>query len=185
LSETTLPAAEFVPFRSKRTLIRSSAAHLAACAPGAPTVVDLPAGAPFGAVLLDGTACTLCMACCGACPTGALGTTGDAPELHLLESECIQCGRCRQTCPEQALVLAPQLVWDPVRAERPRRLYAQEAMACIRCGRPFAPPGLVARLRERLEGHWMYQREEDRRRLSMCRDCRLRDLFSRSREEER
>lgn len=178
------PAADFAPFQSKRSLIRASAAHLAACAGASRAAVDLPAEAPFGAVVLDSAVCTLCMACCGACPTGALGTRGDVPELHLLESECIQCGRCRQTCPERALALAPRLVCDPESAERPRRLHAQEPMACIRCGRPFAPPGLVAKLCERLEGHWMYQREEDRRRLYMCRDCRVRDLFGRSQKEE-
>ena len=178
------PVADFDPFQSKRTLIRSGAAHLAACAEPPRAAVELPAGAPFGTVVLDSTACTLCTACCGVCPTGALGPTGGAPELHLLESECIQCGRCRQTCPEQALALAPRLVWDRDRAERPRRLYAQAPAACTRCGRPFAPPALLARLHERLEGHWMYRREEDRRRLSMCRECRVRDLFGRPLEEE-
>jgi hypothetical protein len=35
----------------------------------------------------------------------------------------------------------------------------------------------------RLEGHWMFSREEDFRRLKMCRDCRVRNGFSSEKEE--
>lgn len=176
-----IPVAGFAPFQSKRALIRDSAAHLAASTDTPAASVPLPGGAPFGAVVLDSAACTLCMACCGVCPTGALCAPGDAPALALVESACIQCGLCRRTCPEQALGLEPRMLWNPVLAARSRALWSQAPLACIRCGRPFAPPALVEKMLARLDGHWMYRREEDRQRLRMCRDCRVRDLFSRPR----
>jgi ferredoxin len=172
-----IPAADFMPFQSKRNLIRHSAAHLAACGQVSEAAL-LPEGAPFGAVEVDGTACTLCMACGGVCPTGALVAAGDTPALKFVESACIQCGRCRETCPEQALGLVPRLGWDTDRVEKPQTLWAEAPAACLRCGRPFAPPGLLAKIQSRLADHWLYQREEDRRRLFMCRDCRVRDIFS-------
>ena len=103
---------------------------------------------------------------------------GDTPALKFVESACIQCGRCRETCPEQALGLVPRLGWDKDRVEKPQTLWAEAPAACLCCGRPFAPPGLLAKIQSRLAGHWLYQREEDRRRLFMCRDCRVRDIFS-------
>jgi len=177
-----IPAADFMPFHSKRDLIRRSAAHLAARVE-APQAASLPEGAPFGAVVVDSAACTLCMACSGACPTGALTAAGASPALRFLESECMQCGRCRDTCPEQALGLVPRLGWDPERIAQPRTLWSEAPTACLRCGRPFAPPGLLAKIQSRLADHWLYQREEDRRRLFMCRDCRVRDIFSPASEE--
>jgi hypothetical protein len=33
-------------------------------------------------------------------------------------------------------------------------------------------------LSRKLAGHWMFQTEASRRRLQMCEDCRVRDLFT-------
>jgi len=43
-----------------------------------------------------------------------------------------------------------------------------------------APPdaSLLEVLSQKLAGHWMFQTEEARRRLHMCEDCRVRDLFA-------
>ncbi len=65
------------------------------------------------------------------------------------------------------------------------RLHAEEAFACVRCGKGFAPPSLVAKMIARLEGHWMYRSEQELARLKMCRDCRVRDLFAGREREER
>jgi ferredoxin len=182
--EITGPAADFSPFQNKRVLIRSSIVHLAQTAGGVPAVIHLPRPAPFGAVIVDKSACTLCMACAGGCPTRALYTTGDMPTLSFVESECIQCGRCRDICPEQALDLEPRMVLDPTGSELSQVLHKQAPFNCISCGKAFAPAGLVGRMIERLEGHWMYSREKDLRRLKMCRECRIRDIF-REQEQER
>ena len=37
---------------------------------------------------------------------------------------------------------------------------------------------MLDKLSRKLEGHWMFQNEEARRRLQMCEDCRVRDLFT-------
>ncbi|MCP6275009.1 4Fe-4S binding protein, partial [Klebsiella pneumoniae] len=66
-------------------------------------------GAPYGAVLVDREACTLCMSCAGLCPTGALLDNPDSPELSFREEACIQCGLCANVCPEDAIRLEPRL----------------------------------------------------------------------------
>ena len=66
-----------------------------------------PQGAPFGAVVVDATACTLCQACTGVCPTGALIDNPETPMLRFTESACVQCGLCAATCPEDAITLEP------------------------------------------------------------------------------
>ncbi len=169
--------ARFAPFQAKRPLIRQSVAHLAGQGPSLIAAVDLQEGAPFGTVLVDKNACTLCMACAGACPTAALEAAGDIPALKLRESECIQCGLCCRICPEQALGLQPRMDLDIQRVELPQVLHSEEPLACIGCGKPFASARLVERLTKRLEGHWMYTQPAEIRRLKMCRDCRIRDLF--------
>jgi hypothetical protein len=37
---------------------------------------------------------------------------------------------------------------------------------------------MLDKLGRKLEGHWMFQTEEARRRLQMCEDCRVRDLYA-------
>ena len=169
--------AEFAPFQSKRALIRRSVAQLAATCPDSNRRVDLPAGAPFGGVILKKEDCTLCMACAGVCPTAALCSAGDVPALHLKESECIQCGLCCRICPEQALHLQPRMDCDHERSELSQVLYAETPLACIRCGKPFASPHLVEKVVRRLRGHWMYNETKEIRRLKMCRNCRVQDFF--------
>jgi ferredoxin len=171
------PPAEFPPFQSKRTLIGKSAAHLARAVGRPVEFVPLPAGAPFGNVTVDPSACTLCMACAGACPASALAPAGNVPSLSLIESRCIQCGRCRRICPESAVTLTARMSLKIRRAEFPRQLHARVPLACVSCGKAFASPDLVKKIMARLEGHWMYGSEKDLRRLKMCRDCRIRDFF--------
>lgn len=171
------PPGEFSPFQSKRELIYDSALHLARHAGFAGAAVPLPDGAPFGRIRVDSEACTLCMACCGSCPTGALANPGDAPALTLNEAACIQCGACRRICPEEAVRLDPQLSLQPDAAGRPQTIHEQQPFACVRCGRGFAAPGMVAKIMARLEGHWMYNDGHSLRRLKMCPDCRVRELF--------
>jgi NAD-dependent dihydropyrimidine dehydrogenase PreA subunit len=83
-----------------------------------PSSFELPAGAPFGNVIVS-DACTLCMSCTSACPgQRALKAAADAPRLSFLERNCLQCGLCANTCPEQAITLTPRLLLKERRAER-------------------------------------------------------------------
>ncbi|MFX5705323.1 4Fe-4S binding protein, partial [Acinetobacter baumannii] len=76
-------------------------------APAPVDVVALAKGAPFGKADVDPAACTLCLACVSACPTGALSDNPDQPMLRFTENLCVQCGLCAETCPEDAITLKP------------------------------------------------------------------------------
>jgi hypothetical protein len=47
----------------------------------------------------------------------------------------------------------------------------------VSCGKPFATRKMMERMGTKLEGHWMFQSPEARRRVQMCGDCRVRDMF--------
>ena len=70
-------------FPARRTNGRSSAwpSSTSMINPVQSSPGSLPAGSPFGAVAVDPAACTLCMACAVACPSGALSAGGDVPRL--------------------------------------------------------------------------------------------------------
>lgn len=159
----------------KRGFLTSAMIELNRHAPAPTTTIPLAAGAPFGAALVDVDACTLCHACVGACPTGALSDNPDLPMLRFTESACVQCGICEATCPENAITLAPQLdfaAWDS-----PKRVVKQEEpFCCVSCGKAFGTRSSIERVQERLSGHWMFtgpDGETRRRVLMMCQDCRV------------
>jgi hypothetical protein len=70
------------------------------------------------------------------------------------------------------------LLHDQEARERPRILHEEQPVCCVSCGKPFATRSMLDKLSRKLEGHWMFQNEEARRRLQMCEDCRVRDLFT-------
>ena len=140
--------------------------------------LPLPLGAPFGTVAVDNAACTLCMACAAACPSGALSAGTDLPRLLFRESQCHQCGLCREVCPEGAIQLLPRLLCDRGMLEARRPLHEAEPLRCVECGVPFGSHAMMNRIREKLSGHWMYADERQLRRLQMCRTCSARDALA-------
>ena len=111
----------------RRETVRLAARALATGETAEPLPLPLPDGAPYGAVVVDTDACTLCLACAGLCPTGALGDNADRPELSIREEACIQCGLCAGLCPERAIRLVPQLDLSEA-ALAPRILNAEEPL---------------------------------------------------------
>ncbi|HKK13991.1 MAG TPA: 4Fe-4S dicluster domain-containing protein [Gammaproteobacteria bacterium] len=170
--------ATFAALGEKRTTVRLALDHLHGQAPVDAAVAPLPAGAPFGEVRVDRDACTLCMACVSVCPTSALLDGGESPALRFVEQNCVQCGLCAAACPESAVALHARLLYDRERAGTPRTLHEETPFNCVACGRPFATRRMMDRMAEKLAGHWMFQTPEARRRLQMCEDCRVRDLFA-------
>ena len=165
-----------LPLGGRRDVSRLAATALAGgTAPGEP--IALPDGAPYGAVLVDAEACTLCLSCVGLCPTGALGDNPDRPELNFRESACVQCGICATVCPEDAIRLVPRLDLTPA-ALAPRELNSEEPFCCVECGKPFGSKKTIDRITARLSGiHAMFTSPDNVRLIQMCDDCRVRAQF--------
>jgi ferredoxin len=181
-STSSVSPAQFAPPEDKRKLLRLAVRHLLEKCPSPAHGVDLPQGSPYGAVGVSAKDCTFCMACAGVCPTGALSSGEGHPCLRFVEARCVQCGLCAEVCPEQAVTLVPRLLFDLGSAESAQVLL-EAPFACIHCGTPFASQSMIERMTAKLEGHWMYNRPEDLRRLQMCATCRVRDLYRTSRGE--
>jgi len=172
---TAVPPAEFRLLADKRTTLEFVIDHLAKHAPVPVDALELPAGAPFGMVAVS-DACTLCMSCTSACPAGALKAAADAPRLSFLERNCVQCGLCANTCPEQAITLTPRLLIKDRRHER--LLKAAEIFCCTVCGKPMGAAPTILNMISKLAGHSMFATPEAKARLSMCGDCRVIDLIN-------
>jgi ferredoxin len=176
-SRRSISQANFAFEHDKRTLIRLAAEHLSGAYETEQPIISLPAGVPFGAVVID-ESCSFCMACAGICPSGALVAGGDEPSLSLVESRCHQCGFCVEVCPENALRLLPRLLCNIGAADTRVLLKKVESFKCIVCGEPFASQAMISRMQEKLHGHWMYQSNQQVKRLQMCRTCRTRDALT-------
>ena len=166
--------ASFLPAGGKREALRLALRELHRAAPSPADVIALPEGAPFGAVEIDATGCTLCLACVSACPTTALLDDPGRPMLRFVEDVCVQCGLCKATCPEKVITLRPQLDFRAATMTA-RVLKQEEPFDCIRCGKPFGVRSTIERVATALAGkHWMYQ-TADRRldAIRMCADCRV------------
>ncbi len=166
--------ASFHALPDKRNTLDLALAHLQAHASTTPDDIALPTGAPYGAVRVDTSACTLCMACAGACPSSALMDTADRPQLRFIEHNCVQCGLCVQTCPENALDLVPRLALTE-EAKKPVVLNETQPFNCIRCQKPFGTQKTIESMLARLAGHGAFS--ENLERLKMCGDCRVIDMM--------
>ena len=170
-----VPPAEFRLLAEKRTTLEFVVDHLLRHAPAVPEFIELPAGAPFGNVTVS-DACTLCMSCVGACPASALKAAADAPRLSFLERNCLQCGLCAQTCPENAITLTPRLLLAERKQER--LLREAEIFCCTSCGKPMGPKPVIDSMLAKLSGHSMSATPEALARLTQCGDCRVIDLIN-------
>ncbi len=174
----TMRPATFLAPPAKRSRLRLALEHLHAQAPEPRRSVALPSGAPFGEVRVDTQGCTLCMSCVSVCPTHALMDGRGLPQLNFREWDCVQCGLCARACPEGVITLAARFLYDVEARERPRTLHEEQPVCCVSCGKPFATKSMLDVIGRKLAGHWMFQTDEARRRMQMCDDCRVRDLYT-------
>ncbi|MEE3071536.1 MAG: 4Fe-4S dicluster domain-containing protein [Pseudomonadota bacterium] len=137
----------------------------------------LPAGAPYGATVVNTDTCTLCLSCVSLCPSGALVDNPDKPELRFQEDACLQCGICTTICPEQAITLQPR--FNPTdEAMKLKTLNEEEPFCCIECSKPFGVKSTVEKIMEKLTGkHAMFQEGGAGRLIQMCDDCRVKAQF--------
>lgn len=175
---TQADAASFLLMSGKRTNTRMAVEHLHAKAPAPIDILPLPAGAAFGAVDIRTEDCTLCLACVGSCPTGALMDNPDKPQLSFQESACVQCGLCVATCPESVMALDPRMNFTP-EARNTRTVKEEEPFECVSCGKPFGSKGSIEKIVETLGNkHSMFQNPEAIERIKMCEDCRVVSQFN-------
>jgi len=177
---TVRAAATFAFTADKRTTAALAIDHLARHAPVPQREIALPAGAPFGAIVVDRDACTMCLACVGSCPEGAILDKQEAPELSFIESKCVQCGLCAATCPEDAIRLTPRLSLAP-EARQPRVINEAVVVNCSACGKPLGTEKMVTGMLAKLAGHSMFAAPGALDRLRMCADCRVMDLMKNER----
>ncbi len=171
-----LTPAAFNLGNDKRATLEFVFDHLLLHAPARKEVLALTAGAPYGAVIVDKQKCTMCLACVGACPEGALIDAKDKPQLRFIERNCVQCGLCEKTCPEDAISLVPRLLLSGA-ATQPAVLNEDKIFACVRCGKPFANQRIIDNMLGKLATHSMFKDPQALRRLQMCQDCRVVDMF--------
>jgi ferredoxin len=168
--------AKFHLAADKRTTIGLATEHLLAHAPTPVREIALPSGAPFGTLAVNRDACTMCLACVGTCPEGALLDHMETPQLRFIETKCVQCGICATTCPEHAITLSPRLSLAP-EARRPRVLNEAAIFQCIRCNKPLGTQKMIGNMLARLAGHSMFAEAGALERLKMCADCRVIDMM--------
>ena len=168
-AETPYPLEiEFIlPLGNRRQITRLATAALR----GNEAVIELPQGCPR--VIVDTTACTLCLACTSLCPSGALGDNSDTPEFRFQEDACLQCGLCATVCPENAISLKPQMDLS-TQALHQKIIHQEEPYACIKCGTPFGVKSIVEKVLEKLAGkHSMFADSDATYLIQMCDNCRV------------
>lgn len=171
--QPTKLAESFTAVGKRRDIGRTVFGKLASKSALKDPILDLPAGAPYGHLLLDQDACTLCMACVSICPADAMRDTPDTPQLRFVENACVQCGLCAGACPENALTLKPRLNLTSS-ALQTITLYEEEPFHCVECGTPFATKSTIERISEQLAGkHSMFESKGTARLIEMCADCRV------------
>lgn len=173
LERPTAQPAVFGPSVDKRTRLDLALRHLAK-GWREEKPIALPATAPFGTVAVDTKKCTLCLSCTGACPASALIDNPEMPQLRFVESNCVQCGLCQDTCPEGAISLTPQLNLSSSAKEK-KVLNESQPFHCTCCGKAFGTKHMIENMLDKLSGHSMFAQSS--KRLTMCADCRVKDMF--------
>lgn len=173
-AQTVQNCATFNLAADKRTTLEFALEHLHRHAPAKVEQIVLPAGALYGAVMVNKDACTLCMSCVGACPESALTDNPNLPQLRFIEKNCVQCGLCEKTCPESAITLSPRLLFTDA-AKQAVVLNEAQPYHCIRCNTPFGTLQMIDNMLAKLSAHGAFAGNLDR--IKMCSECRVIDMM--------
>ncbi len=170
-------SATYAPIGDKRTITRKAYSYFNEIARPPRESFAMPEDSMFGRIRVDVETCTLCMGCVSQCPGNALQAGGDTPALRFIEANCVQCGICQKSCPESSITLDPRLHFDMNIINKPISLKEESPFHCIACGKPFATQAMIARMTDKLKGHWMFDDAGSLNRLRMCGDCRVIDML--------
>ncbi|NQY26080.1 MAG: 4Fe-4S binding protein [Piscirickettsiaceae bacterium] len=168
--------ARFAGIDDKRRMITVALEHLHKQSSQAIDVLPLNKDADFGKIKVDTKACTLCHSCVSVCPVGAVLDGGDIPQLNFIEDLCVQCGLCETACPEDAISLIPQYLFDREQARKLRLLHEEAIFHCIDCDKGFATKKMIDTMMDKLKGHAMFQGDALNR-LKLCEDCRVKAIY--------
>ncbi len=160
----------------KRTTLEFAIEHLQKQGGAGLSEIPLSKPSPFGTLQVDTGKCTLCLACVGACPSKALADNPETPQLRFIEKNCVQCGLCANTCPEDAITLLPRLLLTDA-AKKPHVLNEAQPFHCIKCAKPFGTKQMVDGMLAKLTSHSMFAGGAINR-LQMCADCRVVDIYT-------
>ncbi len=169
--------ATYLGMGGKRQLAYMAIDHLFEQSPRSRPMAQLSVGAPFGNASVDQDKCTLCMACVGGCPGKALQYGQELPRLSFVEANCLQCGTCTRICPEDAIWISPRLLFAREARNKVNVLHEEQPFCCTSCGKPFATSTMIATMKAKLQGHWMYRDKRALNRLTQCEDCRVIDVI--------
>ena len=103
----------------------------------------------------------------------------DLPQLRFVEKNCVQCGLCEKTCPENAITLTPRLLLTDV-AKKARVINEAAPYHCIRCQKPFGTLQMINNMLTKLSLHGAFAGNLDR--IKMCSDCRVIDMMENKQE---
>jgi ferredoxin len=168
--------ATFAGSLEKRRTALQAIDHLYQQSNTAQPIIALPQQSPFGRIVVDAGACTLCMSCTSVCPSRVINAGNESPKLEFHEINCVQCGICASACPENAISLEPRLIADAERRRGAVTLHEEVPFCCISCGKAFATKSLIESMTKKLAGHYMFKSERAKQRLMMCEDCRVVDV---------
>jgi ferredoxin len=104
------------------------------------------------------------------------------PQLSFIERNCVQCGLCVETCPENALTLVPRLQVTEIR-KKAVVLNETKPFHCISCGKPFGTLKMVELMLGKLSLHAAFSGEAMER-LKMCSDCRVVDMMNKPNDND-
>jgi len=118
----------------------------------------------FGFVTIDST-CTICDACTGVCPTESI--LKDENKIIFNHGMCINCGLCKEACPEHAIEVVGMLDTARLLSNEKLVLASSNLMYCARCGKAYMTEASYERITSKLS-----EKGLDNITLSYCERCR-------------